>query len=86
MTGQPPDERPLRIAALLGLGLDGDEDQLRITRGDNFCVYGGSRPTHRHIVDIALRFNDEVDRRGKTLGEINARELADIARDLNEGP
>jgi len=84
MTGQAPDEKPLNIKGLLGLGLDGRDGQTRITRGDNFYLYGGSKDTHQNMVVIAMKFNDEVDRRGKKLEQINARELDEIKRELHK--
>lgn len=84
MTGSSPDERPLHIRALLGVGLDGKGKQTRITRGENFYLYGGSQKTHRKMTDVVLRFNDEVDRRGKKLEEINARELDEISRKVRD--
>ncbi len=31
-----------------------------------------------------MRFNDKVDARGKKLGEVNARELKEITRELRK--
>jgi hypothetical protein len=84
MTGSSPDERPLNIKSLLGVGLDGKGKQTRITRGENFYLYGGSQKTHEKMTDICLRFSDEVDKRGKKLAEINARELGEISRKVRD--
>ena len=80
MTGSTPEEKPLNIKALLGLGLDGGRKHVRITRGENFYLYGGSQSTHERMTETVLRFNDEVDRRGKKLEEISSRELDEIVR------
>jgi hypothetical protein len=85
MTGIPVDDRPLNIRAILGLGLDGRRDDVRITRGRNFYLLGGSKRTHERMVEAAVRFNDEVDRRGKSLPEISSRELLEISRELGDG-
>jgi hypothetical protein len=89
MTGLPPqegsgtpEERPLGLEGLLGIGLDGRPDDLHITRGENFYLYGGSKRTHQHMRETVMRFNDKVDARGKKLGEVNARELREIAHEL----
>jgi hypothetical protein len=81
---QPPEERPLNIRGLLGIGLDGGPKHKRVTRGDNFYLIGGSRQTHEHMVETALKFNEKVEERRKPLAEINARELTEIARELHE--
>jgi len=91
MTGVPPEqgprrpeEKPLGMEGLLGLGLDGRPDDVHITRGENFYLYGGSKPTHEHMRETVLRFNDKVDARGKKLNEVNARELNEIAHELRK--
>lgn len=84
MTGRRTDEEPLKIQSLLGLGLDGDGKHKRVTRGPNFYLFGGSEKTHGKMVDTVLRFNDEVDRRGKKLEEISIRELREIGRELRD--
>lgn len=84
MTGIPDEEKPLGIQGTLGLGLDGDDGERRITRGENFYLYGGSEPTHRKMRETTMRFNDKVDERGKELDQINSRELREISRELRE--
>ncbi len=79
-----PEERPLGVEGLLGVGFDGRPDDLHITRGENFYLYGGSRRTHEHMRETVLRFNDKVDARGKRLNEVNAREMKEITRELRK--
>jgi hypothetical protein len=79
-----PEDKPLGIEGLLGLGLDGRRDDVHITRGENFYLYGGSKPTHEHMRETVLRLNDKVDARGKKLNEINARELSEIAGEVRK--
>ena len=69
-------------AALLGLGLDGNDGHTRLTRGKNFVLYGGSEETHSTMQETAIKVNEQLDRRGKRLEEVSARELADIFRDV----
>ncbi|KPK65965.1 MAG: hypothetical protein AMK73_01360 [Planctomycetes bacterium SM23_32] len=84
MTGGRSEETPLRIRGLLGIGLDGSPDEKRITRGENFCLFGGSKTTHERMTETALKFNEKVDERGKRLEEVNARELREITGELRE--
>ncbi|MGD2175529.1 MAG: hypothetical protein PVJ27_09005 [Candidatus Brocadiaceae bacterium] len=86
MTGMSKEEKPLNIRGLLGVGLDGKDDEIRITRGENFYLYGGTQETHERMVETTLKFNEKVEDRGKSLPEINARELSEIARELKEEP
>jgi len=84
MTGARFEDRPLNIRALLGVGIDGEPDKTRITRGENFFLYGGSAETHERMVETALKFNEKVGQRGKRLRDINLRELTEIAREIQE--
>jgi hypothetical protein len=84
MPNTPSDEKPLKIRGLLGLGLDGDREHKRVTRGPNFRLFGGSRETHERMLDTAMKFNNLVDARGKRLHEVNARELREISAELSD--
>jgi hypothetical protein len=64
---------------LLGLGLDNDDGHVRITRGENFHLLGGSAQTHEAMQDKCIRFNEKLSERGKRLDDLEADELADLA-------
>lgn len=66
-------------AVLLGLGLDGKDGHVRVTRGENFQLVGGSKETHEVMQETAVKINEELDKRGKQLGEISKNEFIDIA-------
>ncbi len=68
-----------RRALLLGVGLDNQDDQKRVTVGKNFFLVGGSKPTHEKMQEKAIKFNEELDRRGKPLESISRDEFMDIA-------
>lgn len=67
---------------LLGLGLDCKDGHLRITKGKNFRLYGGSEQTHQLMQERAIKFNERLDKKGKTLDEISNREFMDIAHSI----
>ena len=71
-------------AALLGLGLDAEDGQTRITRGKNFVLYGGSQDTHAEMQETAIKVNEKLDRRGKRLEDVSVTEMRDILRDVCE--
>jgi hypothetical protein len=74
--------RPRRLhAALIALGLDSDdhEDEERLTRGQQSLILGGSPETHAELRETALRMEQELERRGRRLGELDPTELADLA-------
>jgi len=66
-------------AIMLGLGLDGRDEHLRITRGKNFQLYGGSEDTHADMQEKVIKFNEKLDDKGKQLEEISRNEFEDIA-------
>ena len=74
-------ERPSQ-ATLLGLAFDADDGHKRLTRGDNFVLFGGSQETHAVMQETAVKINEQLDRCGKRLEEVSLPELRDICRDV----
>jgi hypothetical protein len=66
-----------RILGLLAVGLDGEDGHKRITRTDDFLLVGGSAETHERMQETAIRFEEELDRRGKSLAEMEIAEVID---------
>ena len=80
--GEKKKKRPSRKAAralILGIGLDGEEGEKRVTVGKNFLLAGGSKPTHELMQEKAIKFNEELDRRKKRLEDIGVEEFHEIA-------
>ncbi|MFC1668124.1 hypothetical protein ACFL1T_01915 [Chlamydiota bacterium] len=73
-------------ALLVGLGLDAEDGHVRITRGDNFRVYGGSETTHEFLQEKCLRFNEKLKKSGKSLDELNRKEFTVIANEIGLEP
>jgi hypothetical protein len=79
------DEAPkTQVAGFLGLGLDHEDGHKRITRTDNFLLLGGSAETHERMQDTAIHFNEELQKRGKTLQETEPEEALDLLRKAQE--
>ncbi|MEM8945474.1 MAG: hypothetical protein AAGD11_09835 [Planctomycetota bacterium] len=79
---RPNSEKPR--AGLLGLAVDAEDGQKRITRGKNFLLAGGSQETHGRMQETAIKINEHLDRRGKQLGEVSVNELRDIVADIQQ--
>ena len=73
-----------KSAALLGLALDSDDGDTRITRGKNFLLLGGSQETHGVMQETAVKINEHLDKRGKRLEDVSVRELRQICRDVGD--
>jgi len=71
-----------RKAILLGVGLDNDE-HVRLTRGKNFRLVGGSHETHQTMREKCVKFDEKLEDRGKELGDLEHRELLDLAEECD---
>ena len=69
---------------LLGLGLDAGDGHKRLTRGSNFVFAGGSSETHSLMQETAIKINEHLDRAGKQLNDVSARELRDIVAEIHK--
>jgi hypothetical protein len=67
---------------LLGLGLDTKDGHVRLTAGDNFRLVGGSEETHGEMQEKAIKMNEQLKRRGKTLDTVTGEEFHEIADKL----
>lgn len=76
-----PAKRQARQALLLGLGLDSKDEQVRVTKGENFRLLGGSEETHERMTETAVKFNEKLKERGKTLETVESDEFSDLMRD-----
>ena len=79
MKANPPRSKS---AAMIGLGLDNDDGHTRLTRGDNFVLYGGSQDTHAVMQETALKINEHLGRQGKRLEDVSAGEFVSLCRDV----
>jgi hypothetical protein len=72
-------------AILFGVGLDSEEGEKRVTKGKNFLLAGGSKPTHELMQEKAIKFNEELDKRKKRLDDIDSEEFLEIADRIDMG-
>jgi hypothetical protein len=79
---QPAKNGKKRVGSLLlGLGLDSDGHK-RVTTGPNFALVGGSKATHEEMTEKALKINEKLEARGKTLDSVTGEEFEDIAHSV----
>lgn len=67
---------------LLGLGFDCKDGIWRVTNGPNFRLYGGSEDTHDEMQEKAIKMNEELKKREKTLNDVSMEEFLEIADKL----
>ncbi len=70
-----------KSAALLGLAFDNEDGHVRLTRGKNYLLCGGSDETHAVMQETAVKINEQLDMRGKRLEDVSIGELREICRD-----
>jgi len=70
---------------MLGVGLDSDGHK-RITRGENFALVGGTQETHEAMTETAIKINEKLSRKGKTLDQVSREEFEDIASSVGLRP
>lgn len=68
---------------MVGLGLDNKDGHKRITKGENFCLVGGSEETHERMTETAIKVNEKLSSRGKKLHEISREEFIDIIHEAS---
>jgi hypothetical protein len=68
-------------ALILGVGLDNDGHK-RVTTGPNFALVGGSKDTHEQMTEKAIKINEKLVKKGKTLESVTPQEFDDIAQEV----
>jgi hypothetical protein len=73
------------VVGFLGVGLDNQDGEHRITRNEHFLLIGGSDETHGQMQDTAIKFTDALHNRGKTLADASFQEVIDLFREVRPG-
>ena len=79
-----PDElEKSRIAGPVhGIGLDGKDGHIRITKMDNFRLLGGSQETHEHMQEKAIKFNERLKKHEKRVTDLNVKQFVELAGEV----
>lgn len=72
------------VAGILGVGLDDAGGHTRVTRSEEMLLVGGSQPTHERMQETAIRFSEALEKRGKALHEVPARDALAMLREAVE--
>ena len=71
-------QKKKKVALMLGIGMDTDGHK-RLTTGKNFALVGGTEETHGVMQEKAVKVNEQLKRRGKTLETVSHEEFHEIA-------
>jgi hypothetical protein len=77
-SGKRKPGKSARRALLLGIGLDSDGHR-RLTTGPNFALAGGTQETHEAMTEKAIKINEKLADRGKSLEQVSGEEFDEIA-------
>jgi hypothetical protein len=71
-----------RKNAVLGIGLDNADGHKRITKGEGFTIVSGSEKTHEEMTEKAVKINEKLKKRGKTMENASYEEFDDAAHSV----
>ena len=69
------------VVGFVGVGLDNQDGEQRLTRSEHFILVGGSAETHERMQDTAIRFGENLKKSGKPLCETEPQQALDLLRD-----
>ena len=73
-----------QVIGFVGVGLDASDGHQRVTKSEYFFLIGGSHETHEQMQDTAVRFTEELHRRGKKLPHTPVEEVLEILHEARE--
>ena len=74
-------KRTKRVSGVLGVGLDATDGIKRITTTESMTVVGGSADTHERMQETAIKFNEALEKKGRTLPELSVKQAAELLRE-----
>lgn len=77
-------EKEKEIVGLIGIGLDNQDEHIRLTTGEDYVLYGGSQETHERMVDAVIHVTETLRRKGKTLRGASVDEVVDLLKEAHE--
>jgi len=65
-----------------GIGLDNADGHVRITKMDNFRLFGGSQETHEHMQEKAIKFNERLRKHDKRVTDLSVKQFVELAGEV----
>lgn len=73
----------IRQRLLLGLGFDSTDGHKRYTKGEDFVLMGGSEETHEKMTETAIKVNEKLAKKGRSIRTASDEELRDVFGELS---
>ncbi|MFH2002606.1 MAG: hypothetical protein ABIK28_23235 [Planctomycetota bacterium] len=64
---------------LIGVGLDNEDGHVRMTKGDDFQLIGGSEKTHNRMQDKIMEVSEDLAKRGKQIKDIGPEDFGRVS-------
>jgi hypothetical protein len=77
-------EREETSTFLLGIGLDRDKGEFRVTRGQDFQILGGSERTHRRMQEKIMHLEEELARDGRSISGLKPDDYNEVTEFLQK--
>jgi len=84
LAGNPKRKSKPEIVGFVGVGLDNQDGEQRLTRAEHFFLVGGSAETHERMQETAIKFNEKLEDKGKTLQETTLEEILDLFHEAQD--
>lgn len=68
---------------IIGHGGQNKDGHRRITKGDRILVVGGTKENHEMIAEKAIKFTEEVKKRGRTMDNLRPGDVREIFEKLS---
>ena len=65
-----------------GIGLDNTDGHVRITKMENFRLFGGSQETHEHMQEKAIKFNERLSKQERRVTDLTVRQFVELAGEV----
>jgi len=65
-----------------GIGLDNTDGHVRITRTENFRLWGGSAETHERMQETAVRFDERLKKQSRRVTDLSVEQFIELAGEV----
>lgn len=71
-----------RVIGLLGVGFDTEDDQIRVTKSDQFQILMGSQESHKALQKLCLKIERVIQESGRSLNDYSPEEFMSLMGEI----
>ena len=72
-----------RVVRIVGVGLDKEDEHIRITNGENFDIFLGSKGSHEQMQAWIVRIEEALKKQNRSLQEFTPEEFVEFVKSLD---